>query len=688
MTKPEAAQRIAVLRTAINRYRYAYHVLDREDLSEAALDSLKKELFDLEQLFPDLVTPDSPTQRVAGTALPGFVKVTHEDTEGAPARMYSITDAFTAEDVYAWADRLRTTLTRAGASLPDTAPLYVDVKMDGLAVELVYEHGVLVRGVTRGDGAVGEDITHNVRTIEAIPLRLDGEQLPSRLVVRGEVFITKRAFERMNAEQRTLGAPLFANPRNAAAGSLRQLAATVTAARKLSFYAYGIATTDYATYPAHHTICAQLRTFGIPTNPEGHLVKSLAEAIAFREAIAQRRERLPYEIDGIVIRLNDTALFARAGIAGKAPRAIVAYKFVPREATTIVRDIIVQVGRTGVLTPVAVMEPVLVGGTTITRATLHNADQIARLDLRIGDTVVVARAGDVIPQITAIVPELRPVDARAFVMPTTCPIDGSAIVRDGVAYRCTNARCGARIREQLAHAVGRHAFDIRGLGDKVLDRLIDAGLVQRIDDIFTLRVGDLAALERFGAVSAEKLVRELAAKKMTTIERCIVALGMPHVGEGTARTLADAARSVSASPVRTPRDLLQIFTVYTVDDFACLPDVGPVVAESLVSWFADPHHQELLRALDTAGIVFEHGATTTDARFAGMSFVFTGTLPSLHRDVAADLVRQYGGTVGTAVSARTTYVVAGEAPGLKYDRARALGVPVLDEAGFRALLPA
>ncbi len=694
MDKVAAKERIQKLRETVNRHRYLYHVLDKQEISEEALDSLKKELFDLELQFPDLVTPDSPTQRVAGEPLKQFAKVEHRDSEGNPARMFSMQDAFTEADLRAWYDRLRDFLVKQGETIKENEGWYCDMKMDGLAVELVYENSIFVQGSTRGNGEVGEDITQNLRTIEVIPLRLETpdnnarDPAPGRLVVRGEVFLTKHEFGRINKEQEKKGGKPFANPRNVAAGSLRQLDPSVTAARKLYFYAYGIASHDRMLYPTHAEVCQKLTALGIRTNPEGKVVKSIDDVLAFYHNIEKKREKLDYEIDGIVVRVNDNVLFDKAGTAGKGPRGITAFKFAPREATTIVKDIIVQVGRTGVLTPVAVMEPASVGGTTITHATLHNADEIERLGLKIGDTVIIQRAGDVIPHIEKVLTELRTGKEKTFRMSARCPVDHSPVVRDGVAYRCSNPKCGARYREGLYHFVSRHAFDINGLGPKVIDRLVDAGLVITPADFFTLDVGEVAALERLGEKSAEKLVKEIKERATLPLNRFLYALGIEQVGEETARTLA--ASFDSDAPTR-PVELLGKMRNWTGEYLESLMDIGPAVSASILEWVADKDHQKLLQDLDAAGIRFlrtatSATATTGEGPLTGKTFVLTGSLTGFTRDEAADAIRTRGGSVVGSVSKKTNYVVAGDDPGSKLDKAESLGVTVLDEAAFKKLL--
>lgn len=674
------------LREAINRHRHLYHVLDQEEISAEALDSLKKELFDLETAFPDLVTPDSPTQRVAGHPLKQFVKVEHRDSEGGPSRMYSMQDAFSEDDLRGWHGRLRDFLKKQGEMLTEESGWYADLKMDGLAVGLVYENGVFIQGSTRGNGEVGEDITQNLRTIEAVPLRLEGVNPPKRLVVRGEVFLTKAEFARINKEQEASGGKLYANPRNIAAGSLRQLDPSITASRKLGFYAYGVASSDRTLYPTHSAAYKMLKELGIRTNPEGKPLRTLDEVITFYRSMEKKREKLPYEIDGIVVRVDDNRLFDKAGVAGKGPRGITAFKFTPREATTVLKDIIVQVGRTGVLTPVAVMEPVSVGGTTITHATLHNADEIERLGLKIGDTVIIQRAGDVIPHIEKVLTELRTGNEQAFTMPNRCPVDHSPVTRDGVAYRCSNPKCGARYREGLYHFASRRAFNIMGLGPKVIDNLVDNGLVATAADFFMLNMSEVAALERLGEKSAEKLLAEIKERTIVPLHRFIYALGIEQVGEETARTIADSFENTP----QYPRELLTRMQKWTKEQLEELPDIGPAVAASILAWISDTDHRKLLEGLDAAGVRFSKPTSVVAAKGAGTltgkTFVLTGTLTGFTRDEAADAIRSRGGDVTSSVSKKTSYVVAGDDPGSKLNKAEKLGVTVLNEEAFKDLL--
>jgi DNA ligase (NAD+) len=719
ITEKEARSRIEQLKKAIDYHRYLYHVLDRQEISDAALDSLKKELFDLEQKFPKFITSDSPTQRVAGKPLEKFVKVRHD------VPMTSFNDAFSEEDMRDWLVRLENYLAAIGdgraikeekkskalLSLSSASPLsanhlplfYGELKIDGLAIELEYENGFLVRGSTRGDGAIGEDVTQNLKTIDAIPLKiLPFEDIKKnvrelglsvakynlpirRFVVRGEVFLSKKEFARINKELESKGIKPYANPRNVAAGSIRQLDPMITASRKLDSFQYDIVTDiGQTTHEEEHLL---LKAMGFKTNPHNRALEDLSEVFAFRDYWAKHREKLDYEIDGTVVIVNDNAVFDRAGIIGKAPRAAMAYKFSAREATTVVEDIKVQVGRTGALTPVAVMRPVNVGGITITHASLHNADEIDRLGLKIGDTVIVSRAGDVIPQVAKVIAEMRTGKERFFKMPSKCPVDGSPVVRDGVAYRCSSKNCGARHRESLYHFVSRGAFNIDGLGPKIIDRFLDEGLIADAADFFTLQKGDIAALERFGEKSAENIVAEIEQKKKISLPRFLYALGILHVGEETANTLAKYFAPSEKHSKLTINDILKKFEELSLEDLQGAPDIGPKVAQSIYDWFREARNVKLVNELSDAGVTIEPMvAHSGRASLLGKTFVLTGSLSSMSREEAKERIRALGGDSSESVSAATSYLVAGSEPGSKYDKAKRLGVSILDEEQFLKLI--
>lgn len=679
MNKAGVKTRIAKLRDTINRHRYAYHVEDRQEISDEALDSFKKELFDLETEYPDLITPDSPTQRVGGKALDTFVKVKHA------GRMYSLNDGFSEKDISAWLTRLENFLGAAPQEF------YCDLKMDGLAIELVYKKGLLISASTRGDGITGEDVTENIKTIDAIPLRLTAKKssIPDTLIARGEIFLAKQELERINKELVAEGKEPYANPRNLAAGTIRQLDPQIAAGRKLRFYAYGIwgeGENHNKKYRTRADEYACLKSWGIPVNPQGIIAHSLKHISAFREKIEKMRDTLPYEIDGIVVSVNDNVVYARAGYVGKAPRASIAYKFSPFEATTVVENIHVQVGRTGVLTPVAYLRPVTLHGVTVTHATLHNADEIGRLGLKIGDTVIIARAGDVIPKIQSVVTDLRTGKERDFTMPLQCPADGSPVVRDGVAYRCSNRQCGAVLERGLKHFVSRNAFNIEGLGPKIISKFLDEGLIADAADIFTLQAGDIAALPQFGELSAHNIVHEAASKKTIPLSSFLYALGIMHVGEETARAVAFHHHALFKENTN-PFFVYSVFQKIIVEEFKAVPDIGPVVAESLHAWFTDAKNGVLLRRLTKAGVVVVPDFPLREGgKLKGKSFVLTGTLTTLSRDEAKEKIRALGGTTTESVSKKTSFVVAGLQAGTKRTTAEKLGVPLITEVAFIKLI--
>ena len=666
MTKTEAKNRIDKLKKLITKYRYHRLVLDKPIIDEQVEDSLKKELFDLEQQFPDLVTPDSPTQRVAGKPLAKFEKFRH------PLRMFSFNDAFNAKDMEDWADRLKRLDPRAV-----TGGFYCELKIDGLAIELIYESGALKIGSTRGDGVIGENVTQNLKTVEAIPLSLKPNtyNLKPNLVVRGEVFITKKEFDRINREQKKKGDAVYANPRNLAAGSIRQLDPAVTESRKMDSYAYSLVTDlGQKVHQEEHKI---LHDLGFKTNPHNKFCKDLDEVQKFRDYWETRRDKLNYEIDGIVVIVNDNKMFQKLGVVGKAPRAAIAYKFSPKESTTKVKDIIVSVGRTGVLTPVAVLEPVEIGGTTVSRATLHNEDEIRRLDVRVGDTVVVGRAGDVIPDIKKVIKELRMGKERIFHFPVKCPACGEPVkrVEGEAAHKCVNKNCPAVKREAIYHFVSKGAMNIDGVGPKIIDQLTDSGLIKDVADLYTLKKEDLLNLERFADKSADNTISSMQERKKVPLDRFIFALGIPHVGSETA---LDLARRFG-----TMEKLQKV----SVEELAKIKDVGEVMARSIHDWFASGYNQKLLAKFDKVGLrILKQESAQKSSKLKDLTFVFTGTLDTLSRERAEEMVRENDGDVSSSVSKETDYVVAGTEPGSKYDRAKKLGVKIISEKEFINML--
>lgn len=666
----EAAVRLAKLRAAIDAYRYAYHVENRSVISDAALDSLKHELTELETAYPDLITPDSPSQRVAGRPLAGFKKFSHR------VRMFSLTDVFSAEELRDWDGRWRKLRPH------DPTDYLVDLKLDGLAISLIYEAGLLVNAATRGDGQVGEDVTQNIKTIEAVPLRLSVDQLPSkirqlvlteRIVIRGEVVMRKKDFERLNADQRRRGEAEFANPRNVAAGSIRQLDPAVTVARRLDFYAWELVS-DLGQKTLSESFDL-LKTMGVKVNPRSATCPTLAAVEKFYAHIEKERESLPFWIDGVVVKINNRVLGLDLGFVGKAPRSATAWKFAAEQATTVVEDIVVQVGRTGALTPVAHLRPVSVAGTTVARATLHNADEIARHDVRIGDTVIIAKAGDIIPEVQSVLTKLRPAGTTAWRMPKHCPVCRQPVRRkDGEAiHYCTNNACPAKHREHLYHFVSKSAFDIAGLGPSTIDLLIEEELVHEPADIFTLKESQLNGLPLFAEKKAQNLIAGIAEKTTVPFDRFIFALGIRHVGQETARALAYAFPDWPA------------LRRATLEQLQSVPDIGGVVADSIADWIGDPKHRQqvdrLLRNVQTTRV-----KAPAAGPLQGKSVVVTGTLVSMSRDEAEEAIRRAGGRAASTVSAKTAYVVVGDEPGSKAERAKKLNVPTLDEAAFHRLL--
>lgn len=676
MKKAEVGERIDHLKKVINRHRYLYHVLDKQEISEEALDSLKKELFDLERQFPDLITSDSPTQRVGGEPLTEFKKVKHEQP------MLSLNDAFSEQDMRDWLERLENYLGETVKT-----DFYCNLKMDGLAIELVYKNGILAQGSTRGDGFMGEDVTHNVKTIESIPLRLnerDSAPIPERLIVRGEVFLIKKEFERINRELGAREKTLYANPRNLAAGTMRQLDPAVAAERKLNFYGYDIVGAEQ--YARHDAVRQAIKEFGFAINRHGRVCASLAEVFSFHQKWEKERKHLPYEIDGVFVAVNDNRMYSRAGVVGKTPRAAIAYKFSPKEAATVVENIVVQVGRTGVLTPVAAVKPVEVSGITISHATLHNYDEIKRLGLKIGDTVIVSRAGDVIPQITKVLADLRTGKEKNIHVPDRCPIDGSPVVHEGVFYRCANKECGAVLERSVRHFVSRGAFNIEGLGKKIITRFLDEGLISDAADIFALQTGDIAALAQFGEKSAENIVNEISRKKEIALPRFLYALGITHVGEETARALANAIFNAQF-PLSKPTDVLRVFQTMSLEDLQHTPDIGPIVARSIYDWFRGARAVRLLEKLDAEKIRIAkfQPIKNSGMSLAGKIFVLTGTI-ALPREEAKEKIRALGGEVSESLSKKTDYLVTGADPGSKLEKAKKIGVRILNEKDFLDLI--
>jgi len=664
MTKEEAEKRIEKLKKVINHHRYLYHVLDRQEISDAALDSLKHELFKLEEIYPEFITPDSPTQRVAGKPLEGFKKTEHLSP------MLSMEDVFSEKELRDWEDYLKRLIP--GAELE----YFSELKIDGFAISLLYKNGIFSVGSTRGDGVMGEDVTQNLKTIESIPLKINPPaggwklKIPGLVEVRGEVYMDKKDFEKFNEKQKEKGLAVYANPRNLAAGSIRQLDPKLAASRPLKFLAYDIATDlGQAKHSQEHQLLADL---GFKTDP-GKICRNVDEIVEYWREVAKKRETLPFLIDGVVVNVNDNSLFKKLGVVGKSPRAARAFKFSPKQATTIIEGIKLQVGRTGAVTPVARLKPVEVGGVRISRATLHNEDEIKRLGVKIGDTVIVERAGDVIPTVAKVLPELRTGKEKIFDFPRACPVCGEPLVRpeNEVVWRCQNPDCQARKREFLYHLTSKKAFNIVGLGPKILDQLLDENLISQAPDLFDLEEGDLLSLERFAEKKAENIIEAVKKSKKIPLARFIYALGIRHVGEETAELLARNFQFSSASWRIN-------FQNISLEKLEQIPDIGPVVAKTIYKWFRDKRNLKLIDDLIKAGIEILP-PEKVGKKLAGLTFVVTGILESMTRDEAKTKIRELGGEVSETVSLKTNYVVAGREPGSKLAKARKLGVKIISE---------
>jgi len=679
----EIRERVEKLRKLVDDYRYHYHVLDESTMSESAADSLKHELSSLETQYPELITPDSPTQRVAGVALDKFTKVPHSE------RMLSLADVFSEAEIQAWLDRI----AKLGAKDPE---LFVDIKMDGLACALIYENGLLVRAVTRGDGTIGEDVTMNIRTIENIPLRIPET---NRVEVRGEIVIFKDDFAQLNSTQKQQGKPEFANPRNLAAGSIRQLDPRIAASRPLKFIGYDIIGSQLAT---NLEIYTELQRLGIRTSSQQAVFTQLSDVIAFLDQLESTRHDLPFNTDGAVIKINHRGLFKSLGIVGKTPRGAVAFKYPAESATTTVKDIVISIGRTGAATPIAVLEPVKVAGSTVKAASLHNADEISRLDVRIGDTVIIFKAGDIIPQIERVLVDLRPKDTKSFDYqaalreqypelqfertpsspslfertPSSPSLRGASATKQssGVIYRVKGTTSDQILKRAIEYYASKSALDIAGLGEKNVVALVDAGLVTDISDLYQLSAGQISELDRFASVSAHKLVAAIQASKQPPLSRFITALGIRHVGAQTAIDLANHFQSVDA------------LAAANLDDLLAIDGIGVVVAESIVAYFADADNLKLLQKMQDSGV-----RPTFTARsggpLSGSSFVVTGTLDSMGREEAAEKIRSQGGQFHTSVVKNTTYLVAGHNTGQsKLEKAQKLGTKIITEPELLKLL--
>ncbi|HEY4964309.1 MAG TPA: NAD-dependent DNA ligase LigA [Candidatus Saccharimonadales bacterium] len=670
MTKSEAAKRIIKLRSLIDDYRYHYHVLNESIMSEEAADSLKHELSKLEEQFPELITPDSPTQRVAGTPLGSFKSVSHSE------RMLSINDVFNEQEVEAWKDRISKLIPK------DTKLEYfVDIKMDGLACALVYEDGKLTQGITRGDGFVGEDVTTNIRTIESIPLSLRNSTKFARLnsgrtEVRGEIVMYKGDFNKLNEDRRAKGLPLFANPRNTAAGTIRQLDSSLVAERKLHFRAYDIIR-ENSPLKTNQNVYEALKELGFLVNPMSKEVNKPEEIYKFAKDWEEKRKTLQFNTDGLVIKVNDRNLFRLLGVVGKAPRGSIAFKYAAEQATTKVKDIFISIGRTGSATPVAMLEPVVIAGSTVQMATLHNESEVLRKDIRVGDTVIVHKAGDIIPEVIGPLVKLRDGSEKPFKMPTICPDCNkplSKVKAEDAAWRCTNESCPSRTWKRIEHYASKAALDIEGLGEKNVIALLDAGLINDQADIYGMSVESVLKLDRFAEISANKLIEAINAKRHPELSRFIYGLGIRHIGTQTAIDLAATFHELEKLQEIEIEELMQV------------EGIGEVVAESVVEWFAEPINRELIGKFKKFG-VWPKKAETISGPLEGKSFVITGGLESMSREQAADKIRALGGTFQSSVGKETTYLVVGANVGAsKLKKADSLGIEQINEAKLLGMI--
>jgi DNA ligase (NAD+) len=668
--KDSPPQRAAKLRELINDYRYHYHVLNKSIMSEAAADSLKHELSQIETDHPELITSDSPTQRVAGEPLPQFKKIRHS------TRMLSLNDVFNEAEFLAWIERVK-----RQANIQQFE-FFMDLKMDGLACALVYDDGVLTQGVTRGDGFVGEDVTMNIRTIESVPLRLRSSKkaaafLKGRTEIRGEIVMYKNQFERLNQARDKHGLPKFANPRNLAAGTIRQLDPKLVAARPLQFHAYDLLRDEPSDVPTNEFGYEIIRELGLIANSQAKIAKKPDEVLKFAEYWEQKRNGLSFNTDGLVVKVNDRALYRRLGVVGKAPRGAVAYKYPAEQSTTKVKDIFVSIGRTGSATPVAMLEPVVVAGSTVQMATLHNEGEVQRKDIRVGDTVIVQKAGDVIPEVVRSLSELRNGSEKKFVMPSHCPDCGTKLVKakaEDAVWRCPNNACPSRSWKQIQHYASKDAVDIEGLGEKNVITLLQQGLIKDAADIYTIKTDDLLKLDRFAEISASKLVKAIQGKKKPPLPRFIYGLGIRHIGTQTAIDLATHFKTLNK------------LSNSTIDELSEVEGVGEVVAEAIVEWFSEPRNKQLLSKFEKLGVRPE-SAKEIKGPLRGKSFVVTGSLDSMSREEAGERIRSLGGTFQSSVSKETDYLVVGAKFGAsKLSKAKKLGTKQIDEETFLKLI--
>lgn len=709
MNKEQAEKRIDKLRAEIDFHRYNYHVLDRETISPAALDSLKNELFTLENEYPDLITPDSPTQRVSGQPLDKFKKAVHS------APMISLFDAFSEDDMRTWEERNSNYLKR-----PFKAEYYCELKLDGLAINLRYEKGLLVRGATRGDGKVGEDVTGNIKTIDSIPLRLrrpsDAELrqvglfqenirqvhalIDSGVIeLRGEAIMSNKTFKALNKKYIALGKAPLANTRNGVAGSIRQLDSQITAERKLDFYAYDLLLDGYGrgeVIVRRDQADDLANLFGFKTLEQNRICTDMADVFKFYDGVARKRDSLAFEIDGTVVKVNDLKMWNVLGIVGKAPRYMMAYKFSAEQATTKVKDIVWQVGRTGALTPTAVMEPVKVGGVTVSRSTLHNFDEIERLDVRLGDTVIIERSGDVIPKVVEVLKNLRDGSEKKVRAPRECPICGGQVIKaEGeVAYRCANKRCYAVNLRRIGHFVSKGAADLDGLGPKLVEQFITSGLIKDAADLYAIKKPDLLSLERFAEKKADNIIKILSERKKIGLARFIYGLGIRHVGEETANILAEkiiGGEDIGLAGKLSIHQLVKYFQSFSLEDLEEMPDVGPIVAQSIYDFWHDENDLQLMAKFEANGVVLaverpNIALSPKNNAFLGKNFVLTGSLVGLTRSEAKDKIKALGGKIKENVGRDTDYVIVGADPGSKFEKAKKIGIKIWEEEDFMKML--
>ena len=650
--------RIRELTEKLNYYAKRYYVDDSPEISDYDYDMLQRELKSLEEQYPQFRRSDSPTQRVGGAVLDQFESVRHE------VPMESLQDAFSEEEIREFDRRIK-------GQFPN-ARYVVELKIDGLSVAAEYRDGILVRGATRGDGITGEDITENLKTVKALPLSV--KNAPARMIVRGEVYMPKKTFSDLNATRELQGEPLFANPRNAAAGSLRQLDSKIAAQRNLSIFVFNLQLCDERTFSSHYETLEALKEYGFPVSPKHKIFDTIDDAWVEIQALGAMRADLPFDIDGAVIKTDSLAMREAIGSTSKFPKWAIAYKYPPEEKETVLREIKVNVGRTGVLTPLALFDAVQLAGTTVSKATLHNKELIAEKDIRIGDTVVIRKAGDIIPEVVRSVPEKRPQNTVPFQMPTVCPVCGSSLVEEGPAVRCDNSECPAQLTKNIIHFVSRDAMDIDGMGTSIVEVFTEKGIIRSAADLYRLDKGVIAQLERFGEKSAENLLKSIEESRTRGLDRLIYALGIRQVGQKAGKILAKKFRSLDALAAATEEEL-------------CITeDVGPVTARYIREYFENPKNREYIEHLRQAGLNFEDNTEEVGSRCAGMTFVLTGTLPTYKRDEAAAMIEKEGGKVSGSVSKKTTYVVAGEEAGSKLTKAQSLGIPVLSESDLLELL--